>query len=188
MREEYQGFVDKLDNFLVGNSHVAAIRGINDHDKLGLTLAVLDKQVPTLNGTIMTNGVTRLRELMNETFGGHNLTGKVGNLQQLGKMKVNVEKYSSPGTVGYDEHDFSLYYPVESALFIPKDTINLRKHISGSRAKKVIILTTNDFHGWLESIRDLIDEDIILDTSKAHPKEYQTVIENLQREGRNLDY
>ena len=87
--------------------------------------------------------------------------------------------------------DFALFYPVESVLFNAKDIAKFVKAVKGSKAKKNILITTNNFTKKAEELYGIVDDCRILDTvdlNEKHKKIFNTIEQNIKVEHNELPY
>ena len=91
--------------------------------------------------------------------------------------------------LGFDK-DFALFHPVQSVLDgkdFPKFCVTMKN----AKAKKNILITTNDLNNTAEKLYPYVDATLILDTTRVneeHEKTYKVIQSNLQADHKVLPY
>lgn len=83
-----------------------------------------------------------------------------------------------------------VFHPVESALD-NKDFLKFYATLKNSKAKKNILITTNDFNSAPEKLYPYVDEILILDTTdvnEEHRQTYKVIQDNLNADHQILPY
>ena len=169
------------------------IRGYFDDDKLLLVFSCLYDLEEFNKGTVVIGNTTvpyerqflekGLREVvpkfnLRDSF---NVYGMIINFVQ---WKRNVDL-----PFGFDK-DFALFHPVQSVLDgkdIPKFCVTMKN----AKAKKNILITTNDLNNTAEKLYPYVDATLILDTTRVneeHEKTYKVIQSNLQADHKVLPY
>lgn len=163
--KEYQRFIDDMNDFFKSNDKTAVIRGVNNDNKLIGTLLSLNSDKSMNTGTIKVNSLKRFKELYFESL-DRKLNIKLNEDFNIGTLKVRVLLYSRNDTFTRFNEDFIVFYPVEAVLFSDTETERLKKHIKASHARKNIIIITNDYSNRPDRLSDVIDRQIVLESSK----------------------
>lgn len=169
------------------------IRGYFDDDKLLLVFSCLYDLEEFNKGTVVIGNTTvpyerqflekGLREVvpkfnLRDSF---NVYGMIINFVQ---WKRNVDL-----PFGFDK-DFALFHPVQSVLDgkdFPKFCVTMKN----AKAKKNILITTNDLNNTAEKLYPYVDATLILDTTRVneeHEKTYKVIQSNLQADHKVLPY
>lgn len=165
-------FIEKLKEFLKSDKTIALIRGYVNEEKLLYVLNVLNLSEYT-KGNIQTRGIGQLKQILDNSIVPkdikQNTNYKVENLT----LQVNL----------YEKHnistgEFSIYYPVQTALLKEKDRNKLLSHINNNNTDKIFIITTNDWNFTTEKIEDIVDEVITLDLKQIDEKQYNALYKN----------
>lgn len=165
-------FIEKLKEFLKSDKKIALIRGYVNEEKLLYVLNVLNLSEYT-KGNIQTRGIGQLKQILDNSIVPkdikQNTNYKVENLT----LQVNL----------YEKHnistgEFSIYYPVQTALLKEKDRNKLLSHINNNNTDKIFIITTNDWNFTTEKIEDIVDEVITLDLKQIDEKQYNALYKN----------
>lgn len=165
-------FLDKIEEFLKSDKQIALIKGYVTEFKLIAVLAKLQQSGYT-KGNIQTRHIGHLKEILKEIeipkSIKQNESFKVSNLT----LQINLyERKNIPFG------DFSVYYPVESALKTGKDTSKLLQHIKNNTTPKIFVITTHDWSLDTEQIEQISDETIIYDLEQDDPEQYQVIYKN----------
>ncbi len=185
--KKYQQFEDELTAFFNSDDRIALIRGFMDDDKLIGVLFGLQNNKLLKHGVIKVNSLQHFKELYLRAL-NRKLKIKLNENFNIGNLIVKVLLYSRNDTYSPYDSDFEIFYPVESALYSEKDTKRLKSHIKDSRAKKIIIVTTNDYSNKTDTLMDLVDKQLVLDSSTKYPDKYRILINNLKENGQMLPY
>lgn len=189
-----QEFVSEFEKLLLDKeTHNILVRGYFDADKLILTFGCLGDLKGFDEGEVVIGNTTvpHERELLQK-----GLREDIPSLNLSDPFSINgllirflLWKRNSDFPYGFDK-DFAVFHPVESAL----DTKEFPKFcntLKNSRAKKNILITTNDFHDTPEKLYPYIDRTLILDTTqvdKEHQQTYNVIQDNLKADHKSLPY
>lgn len=189
-----QEFVDRFKFLLLDKvNHNILIRGYFDDDKLLLVFACLQDQEGLNEGTVVIGNTTVPHEREFLTKGLHESIPKL-NLSDsfnINGLTVNFSlwKRNKDFPFGIDK-DFVVFHPVESALD-NKDFPKFCATLKNSKAKKNILITTNDFNCAPERLYPYVDEVLVLDTTdvnEEHRKTYKVIQDNLNADHQILPY
>lgn len=169
------------------------IRGYFDDDKLLLVFSCLydleefNKGTVVIGNTIVPYERQFLEKGLREVVPKFNLRDSFnvyGMIINLVQWKRNRDL-----PFGFDK-DFALFHPVQSVLD-SKDFPKFCATIKNAKAKKNILITTNDFNNTAEKLYPYIDATLILDTTRVneeHEKTYKVIQSNLQADHKVLPY
>ncbi|GEP19693.1 hypothetical protein [Pediococcus argentinicus] len=185
-----------IKKFIHSDDKNLLIRGYFDIDKLVAVLSSVYNE-EEVNQLLLVLGDTSVKDvprLFNPAF----IQPKFKN------VKLDTKKYRFPNAEGvftkWRSHingvfgagkDLAIFYPVEGVLFNSNDTDKFKSTLKNSRAKKSILITTNDFSNLTKKLYDSVDEVIIFDSSNANEnnKELLKVIHrNFEFDKRELPY
>ena len=170
------------------------IRGFFDEDKVALTFFTIGKLSEYNNGTVVIGNttVTNEREFLEK--GLYEPIPHI-NLQdtfRIGDLSVRFTKWNKHKDSPFNwNDDFAIFHPVQSVLYSDKNCNDFKKVLSNSKAKKNILLTTNDFCTHPEKLYDEVDAVLILDTTMLddkHKEEFNNIKRNLIDQGKELPY
>ncbi|SFV41055.1 hypothetical protein [Ligilactobacillus acidipiscis] len=188
-------FADKFDEFISdSNKNSLLIRGFYDVDKLLSVFNILSKNKYCHKGVIVLGNVTikHEQELFQRIFRNKLPTFNLSDEFDLADLTVSFTKWGQNTEFPYGQFDdFALFYPVESVLFNAKDTAKFVKAVKGSKAKKNILITTNDFTKKAEELYEIVDDCLILDTvdlNEKHKKIFNTIEQNIKAKHNELPY
>ncbi len=187
-------FIKRFEQLLLDKeTNRILIRGYFDDDKLLLVFSCLYDLKEFNKGTIVIGNTTvpnereflerGLREVvprfnLRDSF---NMYGMITNFVQWRRNR--------DFPFGFDK-DFAVFHPVQSVLDgtdFPKFCAALKN----VRARKNILITTNDVNNNAEKLYPHIDSTLILDTTsvnKEHEKTYKVIQSNLQADHKVLPY
>ena len=170
------------------------IRGFFDEDKIALTFFTIGKLSEYNNGTVVIGNttVTNERKFLEkglcEPIPHINLQDKF----RIGDLGVRFTKWNKHKDFTFNwNEDFAIFHPVQSVLYSDKNCNDFKKVLSNSKAKKNILLTTNDFYTHPEKLYDEVDAVLILDTTMLddkHKEEFNNIKRNLIDQGKELPY
>ena len=170
------------------------IRGFFDEDKVALTFFTIGKLSEYNNGTVVIGNttVTNEREFLEK--GLYEPIPHI-NLQdtfRIGDLSVRFTKWNKHKDSPFNwNDDFAIFHPVQSVLYSDKNCNDFKKVLSNSKAKKNILLTTNDFCTHPEKLYDEVDAVLILDTTMLddkHKEKFNIIKKNLTDQGKKLPY
>ncbi|MFY2153344.1 hypothetical protein ACOSZA_10510 [Mammaliicoccus sciuri] len=164
-------FLEKVNEFIVSDNQIALIKGYENYLKFLGVLKVLNT-TDYKNGTIHTRAIGRLKDLL---FEKQIIPKNVKQHQRfrLNNLTLNIDLYERNI---YSNNDFSIYYPVESAL--KNSSTYLINHIKNNDSKKIFIITTNDWDLNTDYIEEICDTTIILDIRHFDMESYKTIYRN----------
>ncbi len=188
-------FADKFSEFISdSNKNSLLIRGFYDVDKLLSVFNILNNNEHCHKGVIVLGNVTikHEQELFQRIFRDKLPTFNLSDEFELADLTVSFTKWEQNTEFFYGQSDdFTLFYPVESVLFNAKDTAKFVKAVKKSKAKKNILITTNDFTKKAEKLYGIVDDCLILDTAdvnEKHKKMFNTIEQNIKAEHNELPY
>ena len=73
-----------------------------------------------------------------------------------------------------DNKDFAIFHPVQTAISDVSERDKFRKVLANSKARKNILITTNDFNNDPEKIYDIVNAVLILDTTAVNEENKQS--------------
>lgn len=189
-----QEFVSEFEKLLLDKeTQNILVRGYFDTDKLILTFGCLGDLENFDEGEIVIGNTTvpHERELLQK-----GLRKDIPKLNLSDSFIINglsisflQWKRNRDFTYGYDK-DFAVFHPVESVL----DTQDFPKFcntLKNSKARKNILITTNDFSNTPEKLYSYIDRTLILDTTQVneeHQQTYNVIQDNLKADHKLLPY
>ena len=169
------------------------IRGYFDDDKLLLVFSCLYDLEEFNKGTVVIGNTTVPYERQFLEKGLHEVVPKFnlrdsfnvyGMIINFVQWKRNIDL-----PFGFDK-DFALFHPVQSVLDgkdFPKFCVTMKN----AKAKKNILITTNDLNNTAEKLYPYVDATLILDTTRVneeHEKTYKVIQSNLQADHKVLPY
>lgn len=188
-------FADKFGEFISdSNKNSLLIRGFYDVDKLLCVFNILSKNEHCHKGVIVLGNVTikHEQELFQKIFRNNLPIFNLSDEFELADLTVSFTKWKQNTEFPYGwSDDFALFYPVESVLFNANDTAKFVKEVKESKAKKNILITTNDFTKKAEKLYGIVDDCLILDTAdinEKHQKMLDTIGQNIKAEHNELPY
>ncbi|UMT80986.1 hypothetical protein ML437_01670 [Staphylococcus roterodami] len=165
-------FNKKLKEFIDSNKRIALVKGYINEYKLTTALIALNNSNYTI-GTIHTRSIGNLKQIVDNRIVPKNITQNTSfNLSNL-TLEINLYERN---TIYHG--DFAIYYPVESALIIEKDTSRLINHINNNPVPKIFIITTNDWGFNTLDLEKIVDETIIYDLKQEDPEQYEIIYNN----------
>lgn len=175
------------------NTHNILVRGYFNEDKLFLTFACLSDLKKLNEGTIVIGNTTvpHERELLQRGIGKNIPKLNLSDTFNINGLTVNFTQWkrNRDFPFGFDK-DFVVFHPVESAL-VGKDFPKFCSTLKNSKAKKNILITTNDFYDTSEKLYPYVDETLILDTTDINDENrqaYKTIQSNLEADNKPLPY
>ena len=187
-------FIKRFEQLLLDKeTNRILIRGYFDDDKLLLVFSCLYDLKEFNKGTIVIGNTTvpnereflerGLREVvprfnLRDSF---NVYGMITNFVQWRRNR--------DFPFGF-EKDFAVFHPVQSVLD-GTEFSEFCAALKNVRARKNILITTNDVNNNAEKLYPHIDSTLILDTTsinKEHEKTYKVIQSNLQAEHKVLPY
>ncbi|MCH4336571.1 hypothetical protein [Staphylococcus haemolyticus] len=165
-------FIEKLIEFIKSDKKIALIRGYVNEEKLKYVLSVLN-QSEYNKGNIQTRSIGQLKDIVDNRIVPKNITQNANYQVENLTLQVNLYERSSIST-----GDFSIYYPVQSALMNEKDTQKLLNHINENYTDKIFIITTNDWSFTTEKIENIVDEIITLDLKQIDKEKFNILYNN----------
>lgn len=169
------------------------IRGYFDDDKLLLVFSCLYYLEEFNKGTVVIGNTTVPYERQFLEKGLREVVPKF-NLRDsfnVYGMIINFVQWKRNRDLPFGvDKDFALFHPVQSVLD-GKDFPKFCATIKNVRARKNILITTNDVNNNAEKLYPHIDSTLILDTTsinKEHEKTYKVIQSNLQADHKVLPY
>lgn len=193
---EPRDFVNKLKQALLDDSvHNILIRGYFDEEKILLVFDTLQNLADYQVGSIVMGNVTVRAErnyLVEGLSSRYVPRFNLSDTFKMGNLRVNFIKWEQNIDREFNlDKDFAIFHPVESVL---KDDLSVeafRKVLSNSKAKKNILLTTNDLTNNPEKIFDDVEAVLILDSTGVddnHKQRYKSIERNMTSRGKKLPY
>lgn len=170
------------------------IRGFFDEDKVALTFFTIGKLSEYNNGTVVIGNttVTNEREFLEKGLCEPIPHINLQDTFRIGDLSVRFTKWNKHKNSPFNwNDDFAIFHPVQSVLYSDKNCNDFKKMLSNSKAKKNILLTTNDFCTHPEKLYDEVDAVLILDTTMLddkHKEEFNNIKRNLIDQGKELPY
>lgn len=165
-------FIEKLIEFIKSDKKIALIRGYVNEEKLKYVLNVLNHSEYN-KGNIQTRSIGQLKDIVDNRIVPKNIKQNANYQVENLTLQVNLYERSSIST-----SDFSIYYPVQSALMNEKDTQKLLNHINENYTDKIFIITTNDWSFTTEKIENIVDEIITLDLKQIDKEKFNILYNN----------
>lgn len=189
-----QEFVSEFEKLLLDdNTHNILVRGYFDNDKLLLVFACLYETTGFDDGTIVIGNTTvpHEREFLQRGIRDSISKLNLSDAFNINGLTVNFTQWrkNRDFPFGFDK-DFAVFHPVQSALD-DKDFPKFCSVLKNARAKKNILITTNDFSDSLEKLYRYMDETLILDTTDVndkHQQTYKVIQDNLEADNKSLPY
>lgn len=186
--KDLEKFTEDFEGFLKGENRVVIVKGHDDDKKIGAVLSLLNKYYKS--GTICTSSLGNIAELINRAFKDKVLPGKINSKSnfKLGKMNISFRKYYDsfiPNIFG-ENVDYTLFYPVQTALMDKTNYSKLFSFIKSCKSHKIIIVTTNDEFIDTSLLEDYADETIYLEIKNDNPELYSTIQKNLDSTSKEL--
>ncbi|MBU0439048.1 hypothetical protein [Staphylococcus succinus] len=165
-------FNKKLNEFIYGDKRIALVKGyINEH-KLISVLKALNNS-PYTKGTIQPRSIGNLKQIVDNRIIPKHI--KQNANFKLSNLTLQVNLYERNNT---HHGDFAIYYPVESALIIERDSAKLINHINNNPVSKIFIITTNDWGFNTHNLEKIVDEIITYDLKQEDPEQYEILHNN----------
>ncbi|WP_223688844.1 hypothetical protein [Ligilactobacillus salivarius] len=170
------------------------IRGFFDEDKVALTFFTIGKLSEYNNGTVVIGNttVTNEREFLEKGLCEPIPHINLQDTFRIEDLSVRFTKWNKHKNSPFNwNDDFAIFHPVQSVLYSDKNCNDFKKVLSNSKAKKNILLTTNDFCTHPEKLYDEVDAVLILDTTMLddkHKEEFNNIKRNLIDQGKELPY
>ena len=188
--ESDKEFVRNLHEKIIDvNVHKILVRGINNEDKILAVFAAVSKlykDKPTLEVTLSTSSLQHETELLKDVQSKYAIRGKVNSVTgaKLNKflgVKFNAENYYRNPNL-YSFSDIKIYHPVEGVLFKESDFTKFYELLNSDKSKTSIIVTTNDYNGRADRLRDWADTEVVLNSKEKYPEQYLNILKNLNIE------
>ncbi|WP_253283652.1 hypothetical protein [Ligilactobacillus saerimneri] len=189
-------FVGKFKQALLDDSiQNILVRGYIDNEKILLVFDTLQNLADYQTGSVVMGRVTVRAEREYLVSGLSSKCVPRFNLKDdftMCGLKVNFTKLDQ--NIDHEFNigkDFAIFHPVESVLFDDSSVEKFRKVLKNSKAKKNILLTTNDLNKDPEKIYDDVESVLILDSRDVddkHRQKYKTIEYNLTSKGNKLPY
>ncbi|MEB6230001.1 hypothetical protein [Staphylococcus xylosus] len=165
-------FNKKLKEFIDSDKQIALVKGYINEYKLITVLKALNNSDYT-KGAIHTRSIGNLKQIVDNRIAPKNITQNTSF--KLSNLTLEINLYER-NTIFHG--DFAIYYPVESALKIEKDTSKLLNHINNNSVPKIFIITTNDWSFNTFDLEKTVDETIIYDLKQEDPEQYEILYNN----------
>lgn len=162
------------------------IRGFDEDDKLiiALTAAIsLAKETfPVLRVTALQVANDLVNRALRE-YDRHEVKLTATKPVKILDRYFNVERWDK-GVVGFTNHEISIYFPIQSVIYDSeiKRFQKFEESLRYDKAKLKILITTNDYANGelhIDWLSDVIDNTLILDSSKKYPEVYSNILNNL---------
>lgn len=188
-------FVDKFCDLMVNqNIHNILIRGYFDDDKVLLAFGILNDLPNYQNGTLVI-GNTRvqdekrfLEQALRKPLPRFNLK----DIFKINGLNIQFTQWKKHRDFRFnDNKDFAIFHPVQTVISDISELDKFRKVLTNSKARKNILITTNDFNNNPEKIYDIVDAVLILDTKASNEENkqtYDTIKANLAADGKEEPY
>lgn len=170
------------------------VRGYFDDDKVLLTFRILNDLPYYKNGTLVI-GNTRVQDEKNFLERGLRKTLPRFNLRDVFKiygLNIQFTQWKKHRDFRFNGNkDFAVFYPVQTAISDISERDKFRKVLANSKARKNILITTNDFNNDPEKIYDIVNAVLILDTTAVNEENkqtYATIKANLATDGKEEPY
>lgn len=189
-----QKFVNEFKKLLLDkNTHNILVRGYFDNDKLLLVFACLYETTGFDDGTIVIGNTTvpHEREFLQRGIRKSIPKLNLSDTFNINGLTVNFTQWkrNRDFPFGFDK-DFAVFHPVQSVL----DTQDFPKFcntLKNSKARKNILITTNDFYDVPEKLYPYVDNVLIMDITQVneeHQQTYKTIQSNLEADYKSLPY
>ena len=172
MMNNKETFYQKLVGFIKSENRIALVKGYVNEEKLTEVLKALNNSIYN-KGSINTRGIGNLKEIVDNQIIPKNITQN--SYYRLWGLDLEINLYERKNIY---RGDFSIYYPVQSALLVQKDTRKLIDHIKNNPTPKIFIITTNDWSFNTDVLEKLVDETIIYDLKQEDPESYKILYRN----------
>lgn len=188
-------FADRFSELMMDQRvHNILVRGYFDDDKVLLTFGILNDLPHYKNGTLVI-GNTRVQDEKIFLERGLRKTLPRFNLRDIFKIYgLNIQFTQCKKNRDFrfnDNKDFAIFHPVQTAISDISERDKFRKVLANSKARKNILITTNDFNNDPEKIYDIVNAVLILDTTAVNEKNkqtYATIKANLAADGKEEPY
>lgn len=184
-------FIDQLRDLLTDDSdRKILIRGYFNQNKLTAVLKSLNKSDKMNRGKFVVSSIGDVPRLFKGSFSN----GKFPKVNQsetfdVAGLRLKFEKRNKIKDHNYSyKEDFVSFFPVESLLFIEKDTNIFISQLQNQTTPKVIVITTNDYSRKAEKLYPYVSDVLILDTNDEHKETYDTLKRNIESEGKEMPY
>ncbi|GAW63398.1 hypothetical protein FC65_GL000648 [Ligilactobacillus acidipiscis DSM 15836] len=184
---EPREFIQELMNILnTDNDKNVLVRGYFNQDKLTATLNAIEAS--NLNKCVFVTGnVSEVPRLFNGSLKIGFKKVKLNQNYKIGSLNLEFIKRNQfiEENFAFDK-DISIFFPVEGILFDDDETKKFITKLKHSKAKKNILVTTNDYSDKAKKLYSQVDRVLILDTSKLNSKNIETMktlTKNLKKQG-----
>lgn len=189
-----QEFISEFENLLLDkNTHNMLVRGYFDEDKLLLTFGCLGDLESFNEGEIIigTTTVSHEKELIQRGLRKEIPKLNLSDSFSFNNLSIRFLQWkrNSDFPFGFDK-DFAVFHPVESVLDT-KDFSKFCNTMKNAKARKNILITTNDFYVTPEKLYPYVDRVLILDTTqvnKEHQQTYNVIQDKLKVNHKSLPY
>ncbi|MCL5458077.1 hypothetical protein M3M33_05240 [Loigolactobacillus coryniformis] len=191
---EPDNFIEYLNSFINSDSKNLLVRGYFNQDKLTAVLHLINDNENIQKVVFATGNISEVPRLFNRSFKrGYELKNiRLNTAYTLLKSKIEFIKWERMNEWSVQTNiDLGVFYPVEGVLFSEKDTDKFLTHLSYSKARHNILLTTNDYSKRAEKLYPYVDESVILDTSQLdeqHESEMKTLTRNITEHDGEMPY
>lgn len=178
-------FLKRINEFILSDKKIALIKGYTNTFKLISVLKSLNQYGGS--GQIHTAYIGNLKEIVNMNTNTPLIPKKIkaDSVFNIGNMNVTINLYEKTNSISFNQNDFSIYYPVQTALLNSKRERKLIDHLSKNNSNKIFIVTTNDWSISTENIEAYCDDLIIYDIQQDDPEKYNILYNNMNG---NLPY
>ena len=188
-------FADRFSELMMDQRvHNILVRGYFDDDKVLLTFGILNDLPYYKNGTLVI-GNTRVQDEKNFLERGLRKILPRFNLRDVFKiygLNIQFTQWKKHRDFRFNGNkDFAIFHPVQTAISDISERDKFRKVLANSKARKNILITTNDFNNDPEKIYDIVNAVLILDTTAVNEKNkqtYDTIKANLAADGKEEPY
>ena len=179
-----QEFVNTLGKFLADDeTHNVLIRGYFDMPKLKPSLRVIKNTKEMHKGVIVEGGMNKnkLESMLGRALNIPNFYLdslewlNIGNGTNIVSTKWNQSVHFTYG----DDCDFAFFFPIQEEVVEPKYTEILVEKLKNSRAKKNILLTSNDWTKNPEVLYKYMDKIVSLDL-EDYSNKYKEELKNIK--------
>lgn len=165
-------FNKKMKEFIDSDKRIALVKGYINEYKLITVLKTLNNSYFT-KGAIHTRSIGNLKQIVDNRIAPKNITQNTSF--KLSNLTLEINLYERNNI---HHGDFAIYYPVQSALIIERDTAKLINHINSNPVSKIFIITTNDWGFNTLNLEKIVDETIIYDLKQEDPEQYEILHNN----------
>ena len=149
-------FADRFSELMMDQRvHNILVRGYFDDDKVLLTFGILNDLPYYKNGTLVI-GNTRVQDEKNFLERGLRKTLPRFNLRDVFKiygLNIQFTQWKKHRDFRFNGNkDFAVFHPVQTAISDISERDKFRKVLANSKARKNILITTNDFNNDPEKI------------------------------------